>query len=180
MFVAYGASTLALAWALRPRATRWRGTIGLSLLVAAGVGQASAAVLDINQQGLHELAGVIGVLGLPVGALLVSPEIATAGFTLQLRFTAHLTWVSLVLLAASFAVMIATFMHALGSLPDAPPPELPSGVIALVGWTDRLVLLSAWAWVCTAALAVLRSEAELRVAQSARATPSPRGSVAAT
>ena len=47
--------------------------------------------------------------------------------------------------------MIARFMHALGGLPSAPPDDLPVGVIALVGWTNRLAVLSAWAWVVTVA-----------------------------
>ena len=41
--------------------------------------------------------------------------------------------------------------HVLPGLPSAPPDDLPVGVIALVGWTNRLAVLSAWAWVVTVA-----------------------------
>jgi hypothetical protein len=47
--------------------------------------------------------------------------------------------------------MMATFVHAQGALPSAPPQQLPGGVIALVGWTDRVLIVSAWAWVTVVA-----------------------------
>jgi hypothetical protein len=56
-----------------------------------------------------------------------------------------------VLWIGTFVLMIATFMHALGGLPAAAPEELPPGVIALVGWLNRLVVVSAWAWLTTVA-----------------------------
>jgi hypothetical protein len=57
--------------------------------------------------------------------------------------------------------MIATFRHALGGLPGAAPEELPAGVIAVVGWTNRLMVLSAWCWVAIVArhVIMLRSRA---------------------
>ena len=33
-----------------------------------------------------------------------------------------------------------------GGLPSEPPAQLPAGVIALVGWTNRLMLVASWAW----------------------------------
>lgn len=64
---------------------------------------------------------------------------------------AHVTWITILVWIATMVLMMATFVQALGALPDAPPAELPNGVIALVGWSNRLFLISAWAWVCTAA-----------------------------
>jgi hypothetical protein len=69
-------------------------------------------------------------------------------------WTAHLTWITVVLFVVSFIVMAATFAHVLGGLPSAPPKEVPQGVVSLVGWTDRLPVLSAWAWITTVAWGV--------------------------
>jgi hypothetical protein len=59
MFAAYGLSSLALAFAIRSQVRSRKGKIGLAALVISGLGQAAAAVLDLNQVVLHELAGVL-------------------------------------------------------------------------------------------------------------------------
>jgi len=117
MFVVYGLGSLALAVAIRAQVNTRRGRLGLALLTLSGIGQASAAQFDLNQAALHELAGALGILCLPLAAMLISP----------------------------------TFLQALGALPTTPPENLPAGVIALVGWTNRLVVISAWTWVATVA-----------------------------
>jgi hypothetical protein len=67
--------------------------------------------------------------------------------------------VSTVVWLVSFIPMIVTFWLALGgALPTTPPETLPPGVIAVVGWTNRLLVLSASAWVVTVALVALRFE----------------------
>jgi hypothetical protein len=121
------------------------------LLVLSGIGAAAAAQFDLNQAALHGLAGVVGILCLPLAAMLISPSLAAAapsGRTKNLiMVAANLTWLSVVVWIASFVVMIVTFVLALGGLPATPPEELPAGVIAVVGWTNRLMVLSAWCWI---------------------------------
>ncbi len=58
--------------------------------------------------------------------------------------------------STSFVLMVITFQIALGALPSAPPKEVPAGVIAVVGWTNRLLVPSAWAWVVVVAWQGLR------------------------
>ena len=160
MFAAYGLSSLALAFAIRSQVRSRKGKIGLAALVISGIGQAAAAVFDLNQVLLHELAGVLGIVALPIGAMLISVALARtpewANNRRQLLWAANLTWISLVLWMASFAVMVATFMHALGALPSAPPQQVPPGVFAVVGWTNRLLVVSAWAWVTIVAWIAIR------------------------
>ncbi|HEX6511565.1 MAG TPA: DUF998 domain-containing protein [Chloroflexota bacterium] len=180
MFTAYGASTLAVAYAIRSQVAGRSGGIGLGALVLSGIGQAAAAAFDLNQVLLHELAGILGIMALPVGAVLISrnlarqPRWSPAGR--QLRYAAHLTWITVVLWIASFPIMVATFAHALGTLPSTPPSELPAGVIALVGWTCRLLIVAAWAWVIVVAWHAIRVRREatmaerLRLGQIARAS----------
>jgi hypothetical protein len=159
MFIAYGASSLTLAIAIRSQLNTRRDTLGVALLLVSGIAQASAAQFDLNQTVLHELAGAVGVLCLPVAEMLVSPSLAATATwdrsTKLILLAANLTWVSVVLWVGSFVLMIATFLHALGGLPAAPPEELSAGVVAVVGWTNRLVVLSAWGWVAIVAWHVI-------------------------
>jgi hypothetical protein len=155
MFIAYGLSILALAVAIRPHLNTRRQNLypGLALLVLSGIGAAAAAEFDLNQPVLHELAGVVGIVCLPIAAMLISPSLAATAPSRRAKnlilLAANLTWLSVVLWIASFALMIVTFLLALGGLPATPPEELPAGVIAVVGWTNRLMVLSAWCWVAT-------------------------------
>ena len=161
MFVAYGLSALALAFAIRGQATTRASKAGLVLLLLAGLGAASAAVFDLNQALLHELAGILGIVCLPPAAVLISRTLVRrepwSEATNIVLWAANLTWITVVLFVVSFFVMVVTFAHALGGLPSTPPKEVPAGVVALVGWTDRLLVLSAWAWITTVAWLTIRS-----------------------
>jgi Protein of unknown function (DUF998) len=162
MFAAYGTSTLALALAVGSHAATRRATSGLWLLVASGLGQLAAAAFDLNQEALHTLAGVLGIVCLPAGAMLLTPALTRsprfARARTALLVAANLSWLTVVLWIASFVPMIVTLLQVVGSLPTTPPAELPRGVIALVGWTNRLMLLAAWAWVVTVAAVALHQE----------------------
>ena len=156
MFAAYGLSILALAVAIRSKVQTRRDRIGLFLLTLSGVGATSAATFDLNQAALHELSGILGIMCLPIAAVLITPRLAEQpGWVASkklLLFLTNLTWASVLLWMATFVVMVATFAYALGgNLPTTPPEELPAGVVALVGWTNRLLMLSAWAWVSSVA-----------------------------
>jgi hypothetical protein len=99
MFAAYGTSTLALAWAIRPHAVTRRARSGLLLLVASGVGQLAAAAFDLNQEAVHELAGVLGIVCLPAGAMLLSPTLTAsppfARARTALLVAANLSWLTM-------------------------------------------------------------------------------------
>lgn len=174
MFVACGLSSLALAFAIRSQLETRSGRIGLAALLVSGVGEAAAAAFDLNQPALRELAGVLGIVGLPIGAVQISRTLArepgwsSAGR--QLRWSAHLTWISVVVFVASFPLTMATSVLALGALPSAPPRELPRRVVAIVGWTYRLLVLSAWAWVSVTAWHAISVQ---RTATTSRAGPAP-------
>jgi hypothetical protein len=92
-----------------------------------------------------------------------------------LRWTAHLTWITVVLFVLSFIVMVATFAHALGGLPSAPPLEVPADVVALVGWTDRLLVISAWAWIATVAWLAIRFRSQTTTAPVSSAVVGAKG-----
>jgi hypothetical protein len=174
MFIAYGAGCLTLAVAIGPQSSPRSGksSAGLAFLAVSGIAAASAARFDLNQAELHELAGGVGILCLPVPAVLISSNLAATepsdGARKLILAATNLTWVSVVLWIASFVLMIATFLHVLGGLPSTPPEEVPSGVIAVVGWTNRLMVLSAWGWVVIVAWRVIRLRSHpRRVSQDA-------------
>lgn len=158
MFIADAISCWALALAVLPYVTSRGGRIGVGLLVAAGLGPAMASVFDLNHP-LHEPAGLLGVLGLPIAAMVISTRLGrTPSFgdaRRALLVTANLTWLSVVAFVVSMAVMIVTFLQAGGDMSAPPPNELPAGVIALVGWVNRLILVAGAAWVATLASRVL-------------------------
>ncbi len=160
MFAAWALSSWALAFAIRSQLRTIGGKIGLVFLVAAGVGEAMASVFDINHP-LHGLAAAIGIPSLPIAAMSISVSLgriqAWSVAKKALLWTANLTWVSLVLLAATFAVMIATFIQSGAKVdPSAEITALPPGVIGWVGWTNRLLVIVYCAWVAAAASQAMR------------------------
>src|ERR1700733_9703438 len=71
MFAFWALSSWALAVTLWSQVSGIGGKIALGFLIAAGVGEAMASVFDINHP-FHGLAGMIGVLSLPIAAMLIS------------------------------------------------------------------------------------------------------------
>ena len=160
MFAAWGVSSWALVLALRAEARSTPVRVGLVFLAIAGVGEAMAAVFDINHDMMHGVAGALGILGLPVAAMLISVGLGRterwSAARRTLLWTANLTWISVVLLAATFVMLVVTFSQVPGGPPAQAPNVLPHGVIGLVGWANRLIVVSYCAWVVGAAWHTLR------------------------
>jgi hypothetical protein len=151
-FLAWGLSTCALALAVRPLLPSRGGRVGVAFLVVAGAGQALAAAFDIRHDIMHNIAGAMGIVGLPVAAVLVSRSLGQR----RLLVLAHLTWISVIVWIASFVLLVVTMIHVNGSLPDQAPPSLPHGVIGLVGWANRLLVLLYCGWVAAVGAHVIR------------------------
>jgi hypothetical protein len=156
LFLAWGISSWALSIALWPQVATRAGKVGVWLLVIAGLGEAMASVFDITQDTGHAIAGLLGMCGFPVAAVALSVSLGRAtpcrGTTRALLWLAHLSWISVVLLVATLALMTVQVAQAYGGrLPHHAPTHLPAGVLGLVGWADRLFVLSACAWVLVAA-----------------------------
>jgi hypothetical protein len=138
MFASWAVSSWALTAAVRPQLDRTiGGKTALGLLIAAGVGQAMASVFDINHP-LHELAGMIGVLSLPIAAMWINVRLVRttifSGSRRVLLWTANLTWASLVLLVATLIAM--TRWHSR---------------IHLVGWANRFMVVIDCVWMIAVA-----------------------------
>jgi len=152
MFALWAVSSWILAFMLWSQISTTTGKVGLFFLILAGIGEAMASVFDINHS-LHGLAGLIGIGGLPIAAMLISGSLgrtqAWSAAKKALLWTSNLTWISVLLLVATFIIMIVTFTQSGASVPAEPPTTLPPGVIGLVGWTNRLLIVAYCAWVMT-------------------------------
>ena len=156
MFFLWGAASWALAYTLWPHLQTTAGKVGLFFLVLAGIGEAMAAVFDINHK-LHGLSAMIGIPSLSIAAMLISVALVrTESWSIarnSLLWTANLTWVSILLMAIAFAVMMATYAQVGGDMSASAEvvTTLPEGVIALVGWANRFLIVVYCAWVMTVA-----------------------------
>ena len=72
MFLAWGMSSWALAVAIWSQVKTKAGKVGLWFLVIAGLGEAMASVFDVTHDIGHSIAGVLGIGGFPIAALLLS------------------------------------------------------------------------------------------------------------
>ncbi len=160
MFASWALSTFALAAAIQPRIRRRGAKIGFAFLVIAGVGEALASIFDIRHDFMHNLAGAMGMLGLPVAAMLITLSLGRLPRWARVKFwllvLANLSWISVVLLVAALVLLTVTLLHVEGSLPAQAPETLPHGVIGLVGWANRFLVVVDCAWVLTVAAPATR------------------------
>jgi hypothetical protein len=156
MFLAWGVSSWALAAAIWSQVKTRAGKVGLWFLVIAGLGEAMASVFDITHDTGHSIAGLLGMGGFPIAAVLLSLSLgrtqAWHGVRSLLLWIANLSWISVVLLVATLVLMTVQFLQVTGGhLPQHAPTHLPAGVLGLDGWADRLFVLSNCLWVFVAA-----------------------------
>jgi hypothetical protein len=155
MFLSWGIGSWVLAVAIWSEIHTNSGRVGLWFLIIAGVGEAMASVFDINHPLGHGIAGLLGVIGFPIAALLLSVALgrneAWSTARRPLLWLANLSWISVVLLIAALATMTMQMARLNGGrLPEHAPKSLPPGVLALDGWADRLIVVSNCAWVLLA------------------------------
>ena len=156
MFLSWGIGSWALVVAIWSQVHTKAGKVGLWFLMIAGAGEAMASVFDITHPIGHGIAGFLGVIGFPIAALLLSVALGHNqtwnAARRPLLWIANLSWISIVLLAATMAIMTMQMARITGGhLPQHAPKSLPPGVLALDGWADRLIVLSNCAWVLVAA-----------------------------
>lgn len=152
MFLSWGMSSWALAVAIWSQVQTKPGKVGLWFLGVAGTGEAMASVFDVTHDTGHGIAGLLGVGGFPVAALLLSVSLgrteAWSGAKKALMWIANLSWISVLLLAASLVLMTTQLANANGGhLPQHVPKSLPPGVFGLDGWANRLIVVSYCLWV---------------------------------
>lgn len=156
MFLFWGISSWALVIALWSEVRTSAGKAGLWVLIIAGIGEAMASVFDVRHEIGHGIAGLFGVIGFPIAALLLSVALGRnetwSTARRPLLWIANLSWISVVALVATLTIMTVQMARINGGhLPQHAPKTLPPGVFALDGWADRMIVLSNCAWVLFAA-----------------------------
>ena len=153
MFGSWALSTWMLALAIVSANRITHSKAGLIFLAIAGLGEAMASICDIDHP-LHDLAGMFGILGLPIGALLVSRNLrgqpTGAKSRNSVRWMANLPWISLLIFVGSMVIMYIQFTRAGGQV-SPHVTQLPKGVTGLNGWANRLLILVYCSWTITAA-----------------------------
>lgn len=163
LFIAWGVAAWSLAWALSPLFSQPLGKVGLLFLALAGLGPLMAVFFDINHR-LHGLATLIGVPTLPVAAILLTIAMnRRADIGAPPFWIAHLTWLSIALMAITLSMLFSALTRAGVDLSGQTRPlaELPAGVAGYVGWANRLLVFSHMLWIGMAALAVIRASGRL-------------------
>jgi hypothetical protein len=156
MFLSWGIGSWTLVVTIWSQVHTNFGKVGLWFLIIAGIGEAMASVFDITHPIRHGIAGLLGVIGFPIAALLLSVALGRketwSTARRPLLWIANLSWISVALLAVTLAILTMQMARITGGhLPTHAPKSLPPGVLALDGWADRLIVLSNCAWVLVAA-----------------------------
>src|SRR5262249_50569971 len=154
MFVAWAAAYWAIAAAVWPFAASWPGRIGSMFLILAGVGAVLGGLFGINHRW-HGVAFGIRVPSLTIAALLITLALRRDGLSVPL-WPSQLSWISVVVMAIALLLFTRVLTAAGVKVgPQAPPlRELPPGVTAWHGWTNRLVFAASYLWLVTNAQAV--------------------------
>jgi hypothetical protein len=165
MFLSWGIGSWAFAFAIRSQVHSNTGKLGLWFLIIAGIGEAMASAFDITHPIGHGIAGLLGVIGFPVAALPLSVALGRDETWRTARrallSVANLSWISVVLLLVTLAVMTMQMAQINGGhWPRHAPKSLPSGVLALDGWADRLIVMSNCAWVLLAAWRAIQASSK--------------------
>lgn len=153
MFFSWAVSAWALVVAIAPHLKTIGGKIGLGFLVLAGLGEMMGGLFDVTHP-LHGAAFFIGVPCLPIAAMIISLILSKSKPWSQakksLLWTANLTWISVVLMPITIAIMFVGLTNA-GITPGPGVTELPDSVISLFGWANRLLVVLYCTWTATVA-----------------------------
>lgn len=159
VFTGWALGSFALVAALSPLSATTLGKAGLLFLILAGVGQVMGARFDINHK-LHGPAAMIGVPSLCIAAVIVTLALSRrSDITAPPTWSAHLPWVSFVLMLTTLAMFMSA-LKAAGvnvAAQTMPLQTLPAGVSGYVGWANRLLFASSYVWTILTSLSVLRA-----------------------
>lgn len=120
-------------------------------MALSGLGELLGALFDVNHPG-HGLAFALGVPSWPVGVLLAGIPLARRDGRRIIAWISHAPWLSLLIMAGSFGLLASSAAKAGVVLePGKPWHEIPTGVIAWMGWANRLLVIAYLAWTAVVA-----------------------------
>jgi hypothetical protein len=160
-FVFWGLSSWCLASVLWSYVSSRAAKAGVLFLFISGLGEILAAFFNVNHP-LHGLSGTLGIPTFIIAALLISYHLKTRPEWKDkknaLLFSAHATWISVALLVVTMIVMINGFKQAGIELGPGqqPPPSVPEGVVAVVGYVNRILIAVYIGWLLFVSSALLK------------------------
>lgn len=159
-FIFWGVSSMLLAVNLWKKVSSKASKTGVVLLFISGIGATLAAPFDVSQATEHGIAGLLGIPTVPIATLLIAYHLSKkqewVSFSRSIKLLAHSTWISLVLMVVTMIVMMTGFQNAgIQMGPDSPvPTSVPNGVIALVGYVNRILIVVDILWLIFVARAI--------------------------
>jgi hypothetical protein len=161
-FTFWGLSSITLAVSLWKIASNKKGKSGVVLLLISGIGAGLASYFDVSQNTGHGIAGLLGIPTVPIASLLIAYHLAKKEewlpYVMPIKWIAHLTWISLLLMVATMIILMNGFQSA-GVVfgPDSPQPtSVPDGVIAVVGYANRFLIFVDILWLIVVARSYLK------------------------
>lgn len=162
MFLSWGTCSLLTAMLIWQSVTSVAASISALCVAVSGIGAIMGGLFDVKHK-LHGLSFALGVPTLPAGALLASYHLSALPewnvYRTEIRGVAHLTWVCVLLMAVSMGLLFSGFKKA--GLPlgkDVEPPKtLPSGVIGINGYFNRLLVVCFIGWTVLIAIMYLKT-----------------------
>ncbi|HMG90294.1 MAG TPA: DUF998 domain-containing protein [Chryseolinea sp.] len=150
-FYSWGLSSIFLSILLWERVSSLWGMIGVILLFISAIGEIMGGLFDVKHKH-HGLAALLGVPTFPIAALLIGYNLiqSPTGETQvsEILISSHATWISFVIMGITMAIMMAGFKNSgIQMGPNVEPPKcVPSGVIALAGYANRLLVICYVSW----------------------------------
>ncbi len=163
-FLCWGIASWSTAMTLLPLMRNIWSRIGIFFLIISGLGEIMGALFDIRHN-LHGAAFGLGVPTLPVAALMISIYfVRTYGIDkIKLLISANLTWISIVLMAGSMILFISALKSVGAFHPEAGAlTSLPAGITSLVGYANRLLVLSYIAWLIVIGSAAIKVHHQIK------------------
>jgi hypothetical protein len=150
-FIFWGLSSFFVALLLFNLVTSTAAITGVVLITISGTGAIMGGLFDVKHK-LHGMAFALGIPTMPIGALLVAYHLLQNEnwntHSTALLVSSHALWISVVLMALSMMILFSGFKKAgIAMGPNVEPPkEVPSGVIAVNGYANRLLVLCYVHW----------------------------------
>ena len=116
-------------------------------------------LFDINHK-FHGPAAMIGIPSLCVATVVVTMAIGRhVGIEAPPMWSAHLPWVSFVVMLGTFALFFSALKSAGVDMSgqSGPLKVLPDGVSGYVGWANRGLFVTSYLWAALASLSVIKA-----------------------
>lgn len=157
-FISWAISYWATGFALAPLSKSWIYRVGIFLVFISGLGAIMGGLFDVRHN-LHGLAFLLGVPFVPIVAPFITRYLQHK-YNLQNNYAilfSHATWASFILMAITMYLYISQ-MQKIGALSSTPQllTSLPEGVTSVIGYANRLLVVSYLGWLIAINLLIIK------------------------